>query len=88
MFGLAGFKPALIEDNRPFELSDSSVTASILPSPRSRGLTNTMSSAVCAVDAAFADLADTALWCALTFELRGPRRQDALARTEKMYRVP
>ena len=24
----------------------------------------------------------------LTFELRGPQRQDALARTEKMYRVP
>ena len=26
--------------------------------------------------------------CGLTFELTGPRRQDALARTEKMYRVP
>ena len=24
----------------------------------------------------------------LTFELTGPRRQDALARAEKMYRVP
>jgi hypothetical protein len=26
--------------------------------------------------------------CGLTFELSGRRRQDALARTEKMYRVP
>ena len=51
-------------------------------------LADTMPSAVCAVDAAFAELADTALWCALTFELRGPQRQDALARTEKMYRLP
>ena len=25
--------------------------------------------------------------CGLTFELTGPRRQDALARAEKMYRV-
>jgi hypothetical protein len=27
-------------------------------------------------------------WCGLTFELTGPRRQDALARAEIMYRVP
>jgi hypothetical protein len=26
-------------------------------------------------------------FCGLTFELTGPRRQDALARAEKMYRV-
>ena len=37
-------------------------------------LTNTMPSAVCAADAAFAELADTALWCALTFELSGRQR--------------
>ena len=51
-------------------------------------LTNTMPSAVCSVDAAFAELADTALWCALTFELSGRRREDARPGLAKMYRVP
>ena len=51
-------------------------------------LADTMPSAVCAVDAAFAELADTALWCALTFELSGRRQENARPGLAKMYRVP
>ena len=51
-------------------------------------LTNKMPSAVCAADAALTDLADTALWCALTFELSGRQRQGARPGLAKMYCVP
>ena len=87
MFGLAGFKPALIK-TRASVASASQLRAAAAHRRACAALTNTMHSAVCAVDAAPTDFADTALWCALTFELSGRRRQDARPGLAKMYRVP
>ena len=87
VFGLAGFKPAPTKTRASVD-SASRFRAAAAHRRACAALTNTMHSAVCAVDAAFAELADTALWCALTFELSGRRRQDARPGLAKMYRVP